>query len=146
MFSALFSKLNDCGFCVSWTESFNRSLENCSSTQEKIRLLTTIPLNSLSRSDMLIRFPSVTKYMIREAKKVVKEKGVYYNPDPYCGHPIDQTSINIAQEYYLNDDLDCSRQSPNKNDVKKIVENGAEMKKVKRFMTRSIKETYQIFK
>ncbi|CAH0546996.1 unnamed protein product [Brassicogethes aeneus] len=144
MFSAPFSKLNDCGFCVNWTESFNRSLENCSSTQE--RLLTTIPLNSLSRSDMLIRFPSVTEYMIREAKKVVKEKGVYHNPDPYCGHHIDQTSINIAQEYYLNDDLDCSRQSPNKNDVKKIVENGVEMKKVKSFMTRSIKETYQIFK
>ena len=48
-------------------------------------------------------------------------------------------------EYYLNDDFNCSRQSPNKCDIVTIKVNNKK-DKVKHFRTRSLKETYKVFK
>ena len=48
--------------------------------------------------------------------------------------------IELVERYYLDDDLDCSRQSPNKNDVMNVKINGIIEKKIKRFLTRNIKE------
>ena len=48
-------------------------------------------------------------------------------------------------EYYINDDFTCSRQSPNKSDVITVKINDKK-KKVKRFLTRSLKATYKAFK
>ena len=55
--------------------------------------------------------------MIEIAKSLVQEKRVYSEPEAYTGHPIDERTENIAMEYYINDDYNCSRQSPNKSDV-----------------------------
>ncbi|WP_316206557.1 hypothetical protein, partial [Escherichia coli] len=72
----------------------------------------------------------------------MKNKGVYSEPDLYTGHPIDESTKNIVMEYFLNDDFNCSRQSPNKSDVVTVKINNTKTKKVKRFLTRSLKETY----
>lgn len=45
----------------------------------------------------------------------------------------------------MDDDLDCTRQSPNKNDTISVSMNGVKTDKVKRFATRSINEIYKIF-
>lgn len=72
--------------------------------------------------------------------------GIYYEPDKYNGHPIDTKTKDIVMEYFLNDDFNCSRQSPNKSDVITVMENGKKVKKVKRFLTRSMKEVYVLMK
>ena len=65
--------------------------------------------------------------MIRKARKIVKDKGNYSSPDPYLGHPIDENIQKVVLEYYLNDDSNCSAQSPNKNDTINVDENGEKM-------------------
>ena len=55
--------------------------------------------------------------MIERAKNLAQDKGVYSEPEAYTGHPIDERTEKIVMEYYINDDFNCSRQSPNKSDV-----------------------------
>ena len=64
----------------------------------------------------------------------------------YTGHPIDERAEKIVIEYYINDDFNCSRQSPNKSDVITVKINDKNEKNVKRFLTRSLKATYETFK
>ena len=139
------SKKSDCDLCTSWVPSFNSALENCESTSDKIRLLSAAPINELSQNEIVAMFPKISHYMLKQAKSLVKEKGKYSKPDMYPGHPIDEDVLETAQEYYLNAYLDCTSQSPNKNDTRIVYDNGVKVKKVKRFMTRSIKETYKLF-
>lgn len=72
-------------------------------------------------------------YIKDQERKLRLEKGIYQIPDPYNGRPISKEENQIALEYYINDDLDCSRQSSNTSDVTSANENGINMKKVKRF-------------
>ena len=85
-------------------------------------------------------------YMIEKAKNLAQEKGVYSEPEVYTGHPIDERTEKIVMEYYINDNFNCSRQCPNKSDVITDKLNDKKEKKVKRFLTRSLKATYEIFK
>ncbi|KAM7281982.1 hypothetical protein ISCGN_002140 [Ixodes scapularis] len=61
------------------------------------------------------------------------------------GKKANAEDVRVALEYYTRDDLACSIQSPNKKDVVKAMINDNKTKVVKRFMTRSVKETYQLF-
>lgn len=132
-------------FCNEWLNNLGVAFKNCCSINEKIRILTLIP-SSVSKSKILSTFPEVTVYMIDKARMLVKTKGIYSKPDVYTGHPLDEKSTEIAMEYFLNDDFNCTRQSPNKSDVVIVKENGKKEKKVKRFLTRSLKEAYKLFK
>ena len=85
-------------------------------------------------------------YMIERAKSVAQEMGVYSEPEAFTGHPIDERTEQIVMEYYINNDFNCSRQSPNKNDVITVKINDKKEKKVKRFLTQSLKATYSIQK
>ena len=64
----------------------------------------------------------------------------------YTGHPIDERTEKIVMEYYINEDFNCSRQSPNKSDVITVKINDKKEKEVKRFLTRSLKATYKTLK
>lgn len=106
--------------------------------------MATIIPTSMSRSKALELFFSVTKYLIDKSRTLVKTKGIYRNPDPYCGYPIDENTVETALKYYLCDEFDCFRQSPNKSDVVTVVEDGIKKREVKRYLTRSIKEIYKV--
>lgn len=62
--------------------------------------------------------------MIDISRNLVREKGIYTDPDPYSGHPINNEIKQLVENYYLDRnyyldyDYDCTRQSPNKNDTK----------------------------
>ena len=56
-------------------------------------------------------------YMIEKAKNLAQEKGVYSEQEVYTDHPIDERTEKIVMEYCINDDFNCSRQSPNKSNV-----------------------------
>lgn len=134
----------ECTPCNQWTTNFQLGLHVCENIGEKIRLLTLLP-ETFSKNSILKSFFGVAMYMLDEARKLKFRKGVHHFPDPYCGHPLNDEAIRVAIEYYLNDDLDCSRQSPNKNDVVNVYENNEKVKKVKPFLTRSINEIYHVF-
>lgn len=120
------------------------ALRNCEKYLEKIRLLTIVP-DIFSKTEILSMFPEITIYMVDESRKLKIEKGVFKPCDSYLGHPMSEDDVKIDQEYFLNDDLDCSRQSLNKKDVRIVNENGLKINKVKRFLTRSMQEIYHIF-
>lgn len=84
--------------------------------------------------------------MVRASRKLTESKDIYGMPDLYSGNPIKDDIIELVQRYYLDDDLDCTRQSPNKNDVMNVKIDGVKEKKIKRFLTRSIKEVYDLLK
>ena len=67
--------------------------------------------------------------MIRASQKLVKSKGLYKKPDPFSGNPVKTKIIELVKRYYLDDDLDWSWQSPNKNDVMNVKINGVIEKK-----------------
>lgn len=135
----------DCTACDQWIDKLKLALKNCETYSEKIRLLTIVP-DIFSKTEVLSMFPEITIYMIDESRKLKIEKGVFKPRDPYLGHPMSEDDVKIVQEYFLNDDLDFSRQSPNKKDVRIVNENGIKINKVKRFLTRSMQEIYHIFR
>ena len=67
--------------------------------------------------------------MIRASQKLVKSKGLYEKPDPYSVNPVKTKVYELVERYYLDDDLVCSRQSPNKNDLMNVKNNGVIEKK-----------------
>ena len=86
---------------------------------EKVHLMTVVP-SSLSSNYILLHIRGTTDYMIRASQKLVKSKGLYEKLDPYSGNPVKTEVIKLVERYYLDDDLDCSRQSSNKNDVMNV--------------------------
>ena len=101
--------------CTEWIQNLGLALQKCSTVSEK-KILTLLP-SSLTKNEISSLFPDITMYMIERAKNLAQEKEVYSEPEAYTGHLIDERTEKIVMEYYINDDFNCSRQSPNKNDV-----------------------------
>ena len=102
--------------CTEWVQNSGLALQKCSTVSEKIKILTLLP-SSLTKNEISSLFPDITIYMIEKAKNHAQEKGVYSEPEVYTGDPIDERTEKIVMEYYINDDFNFSRQSPNKSDV-----------------------------
>lgn len=135
---------HECSKCDTFIENIKQSLGNCSSISEKIRLLSIIP-SDYSRESLVNILPDVTVYMINKARSLAKD-GMYKKPDAYTAHPLSAETLLLVEKYYLDDDFNCTRQSPNKNDTVSVKQNGIRVKKVKRFATRSVNEMYKIFR
>lgn len=133
-----------CGKCEQFSDNIQTALTSVKCYNEKVKLLTLLP-GTMSRNEILSTFPVVTKHMVDKARSTIKEKGVYSEPDPYAGHPLSPQAVRCALAFYLEDELDCSRQSANKKDAKTVIENNEKVVKVKRYLTRSIQEIYRIF-
>lgn len=139
-------EFSECINCNEWYKNFSEVLKNADlQYREKVRLLTLMP-SRLSRTDILSNISGTTEHMIRKSYKIVSTSGLYKMPDPYCGNSIREGTLQKVAMFYLDDDLDCSRQSPNKNDVITVKINGVNEVKVKRFLTRSIQEIFLLFK
>ena len=129
-----------CKKCNAFIENLKESLKNCSSYNEKIRLLSIIPKDYTK--DFLIEFlPGITSHMLKKARSLE----IYQQPDSYTAHPLSSEIISEVEKYYLDDDFECTRQSPNKNDTISVTIDGVKVKKVKRFTTRSVNEMYKVF-
>lgn len=134
-----------CNLCPEWIQHLRLALRSAASYQERCRLLTLVP-TSLSKQDILSLIPEATKHLIDRARKLRAEAGVYARPDPYAGHGLKEEDVALAVRYYTDDDLDCSVQSPEKRDVVSVYIEGNKVHRTKRYMTRTIRETYKIFR
>ena len=52
--------------------------------------------------------------MARQAKELVKEKGVLAIPDLKCGHALTEQTVHLVQSFYQSDDI--SRVMPGRKD------------------------------
>ena len=102
--------------CTEWVQNVVLPLQKCSTVSEKIKILTSLP-SSLTKNEIRSLFPDITMYIIERAKSLAQEKGVYSEREAYTGHQIDERTEQLVMEYYINYEFNCSRQSPNKNDV-----------------------------
>lgn len=135
----------ECEKCSHLLDNIREAYQRCRSQQEKCQLLTLLP-EEMSKKEVMRAVPGVTKYVIDKSRRLRASQGVWAIPDAYAGHPLSDSDVSTALRYYMEDEMDCSVQSPNKKDVIHVVKDGRREAVVKRFMTRSIRETYSLFK
>lgn len=129
-----------------WNLNLREAFLKAETVQERCRLLTLVP-SSYSTTRILEVIPEATKYLITKARKLQGELGVWSSPESY--ETRNQTSaedVDNALEYYTNDDLDCTVQSPRSRDVIMLHQGGQKRLVAKRYMTRTIREAYRLFK
>ena len=110
-----------------------------SKRSDKIQLLTLVP-TSWTYKRIVEEF-SVTKYMVRCARKLLSEKGILATTEPKRGYPISKELIDLVVEFYSNDEF--SRMMPGKKDYVSIGKNNHVQK---RLILSNLKEMYTMFK
>ncbi|CAN7940927.1 unnamed protein product [Ixodes hexagonus] len=133
-----------CNICPELFSNLRCAFDSSDSYQERCRLLTLLPRN-LSQQQIQKMIPSATRHLIQKARKNQETLGVWSIPDPYTRRRLSQEDVQAAVNYYTKDELNCSQQSPNKKDVIGIISKGQKEYVQKRFMTRSIRETFRLF-
>ncbi|KAH7936798.1 hypothetical protein HPB49_004752 [Dermacentor silvarum] len=134
-----------CSFCEQWTESFRQAYAASTTPQERYQLLTLLP-STLAKHEIKKLIPEASMYEINKSRKLKENHGVWYRPDPFTRHKVSPECVSAAREYYTKDELECSRQSPNRKDVLSVTIDGEKVLVTKRFMTRSIREAFRIYK
>lgn len=79
---------------------------------------------SAAASEIARRIPEASRYILAKSKQHCERFGVWERPEPYHGAGISEDIVRSATLYNTDDDLDCSRQSPNKKDAVKIMRDG----------------------
>ncbi|XP_075535180.1 uncharacterized protein LOC142570720 [Dermacentor variabilis] len=84
--------------------------------------------------------------MIYKSRRWREKRGIWSAPDAPERSRLNPSDVQTAVDYYTKDEYACSRQSPNKKDVVSVSIDGNKQYAAKRFMTRSVRETYRLFK
>ena len=105
----------------------------------KIQILT-IALESWSRTEVASFF-NVSEYMVREARKVAKSKGIFESPDPKKGWTLSDDVIKDVLMFFEDDEY--SRLMPGTKDYVSV---GKRVHKQKRLLLCNLKELYSAFK
>ena len=107
--------------------------------KEKMQVMTLVltywPIEKVTNI-----FP-VSKYIAKEARKLVKQKGVLAFPDPKKGKVLSEETLKVVNLFYHDDEY--SREMPGKNDCVSIKR---KVYRQKRLMLCNIKELYLEFK
>lgn len=134
-----------CSTCTEWVDNFRQAFETATSLRERCQLLTLLP-STLTKNEVQKMIPQASMYLISKSRKLKEKHGVWYEPDPYTRCKVSPENLSAALEYFTKDELQCSRQSPNQKDVISVMLNGEKTFVPKRFMTRSIREAFRIYK
>lgn len=83
--------------------------------------------------------------MVRQAKKLLKEKGILESPNPKPGKALSKVILDTVKSFYENDEI--SRIMPGIKDCVTVVDsNGIKTKMSKRLILCNLKEVYSLFK
>ncbi|CAN7939222.1 unnamed protein product, partial [Ixodes hexagonus] len=134
-----------CITCSEWLSNLRSAFDASDSYHERCRLLTLLP-KSRSTKEIQNVIPSATRYLLRRARHYEAKLGVWAIPDPYTRRRVSEEELQPAMDYYTKDELNCTQQSPNKKDVVGVMVDGTRQYIARRVMTRSIRETYRVFK
>ena len=113
-------------------------MQSCKRKQ-KIQILTIAP-SSWSIEKTKNEF-NVSAYMVRQARKLVKEKGILELPGPKKGKGLSEEIKRCVADFYCDDEY--SRLMPGKKDCVSIARN---VHKQKRLLLCDLKELYTAFK
>lgn len=113
-----------------------------SSRSEQVRILTILP-NSWTATKIQKEFNS-TLYMAKQAKELVKEKGILSTPNARLGQGLSDTVKQLVLMFFDNDDY--SRAMPGINDYVSEFVNGKRVRVQKRLLMMSLKECFLSFK
>ncbi|KAG0421202.1 hypothetical protein HPB47_002901 [Ixodes persulcatus] len=101
----------------------SQAFETATSLRERCQLLTLLP-STLTKNEVQKMIPQASMYLISKSRKLKENHGVWYEPDPYTRCKVSPENVSAALEYFTKDELQCSRQSPNKKDVISVMLNG----------------------
>ena len=114
-----------------------------SSRKKKVMLLTCLPESWSIRK--IMREFNAPNYMVRQAKWLLKERGILEGPDQKPGKSLSQEVVQKVHSFYENDEI--SRVMPGKKDCVTVKgENGDKTVISKRLVLCNLKEAYKIFK
>lgn len=125
-------------------EMINQLKEKFRTTEkrsEKLQILTVLP-KSWSRNKIQEEF-NVTQYMARQAKNLVKEKGIMSLPNKRLPTFPPET-VNIIQKFYKCEEV--SRIMPGKKDYKSVRKEGVKVQEQKHLILCNLREAYELFK
>jgi len=114
----------------------------CTLASDKIQVLTVLP-KSWSIRKTVEEFHA-SNYMVRRAKKLVKEKGIQSTPNPRSGKNLPNDIVDNVKEFYCNDRV--SRLMPGMKDFVSVLVNGKRQQIQKRLVLCNLKEAYEQFK
>ena len=109
---------------------------------EKMQILTVLP-KSWSIKRIQEEF-NTTNFMARQAKELVKEKGVLAMPDLKRGHALTEQTVHLVQSFYRSDEV--SRVMPGRKDYVSVREGEGRVHVQKRLVLCNLQELYAIFK
>lgn len=129
----------ECEIIQQLKEKFNEA----TSRSEKLTVLTILP-KSWTRMKIMDTF-KCSQYMARQAKSLVKERGVLSTPNPHLGKRLPNETTDMVTQFYYSSEI--SRQMPGMKDyvsVKKA--DGCRERKQKFLVLCNLKEAFQKFK
>lgn len=119
------------------------NFHNTTSRNKKIMILTCLP-ESWSVRKIMDEF-NATNYMVRQSKKILKEKGILGSPNRKPGKSLPSEVIQTVQMFYESDDI--SRVLPGMKDCVSVRnENGDKVKMSKRLILCNLAEAFRSFK
>ncbi|KAK2727367.1 hypothetical protein QYM36_008007 [Artemia franciscana] len=106
---------------------------------QKVQILTLVP-ESWSKKKVATEF-QVTKYMVKQARKLKREKGILAIPDPKNSNTLSKNTVKLVTDFYQSDEN--SRVLPRAKDKVSIKKN---IYMQKRLILSNLRELYSCFK
>jgi len=119
-------------------EKFN----SCTTKNEKVQVLTVLP-KSWSVTRVQQEF-GASNYMIRKAKKLVKDHGILSLPTQKAGRTLSAIVVDDVREFYCNDTM--SRIMPGMKDFVSVNIEGQRQHIQKRLILCNLREIFEQFK
>ena len=69
---------------------------------QKVQILTLVP-ESWSQKKVATEF-QVTEYMVKQARKLKREKGILAIPDPKKGNTLSKNTVKLVTDFYQSDE------------------------------------------
>ena len=138
------SSPGECNDCKDFELLVDLMKEKCkvSSRREKIKLLTLVP-DSWSATKVMETF-GASNYMVRQARKLKREKGILAEPDRKAGRQVTGEMKKKTTEFYESDEF--SRTCPGQKDYVTVQIEGQKIQKQKRLLLTNLNEMYCNFK
>lgn len=119
------------------------NFSNCTSRVKKLMILTCLPESWSVRK--IMREFNAPNYMVRQSKKILKDKGMLESPNQKPGKSLSPEVVAAVRSYYESDEI--SRVLPGMKDCVSVKnENGDRVKLSKRLILCNLMEAYRSFK
>jgi hypothetical protein len=123
-------------------DQLKEKFKSCTKKSDKVLVLTVLP-KSWTHKKVAEEFHA-TDYMVRKAKKLVKEKGILATPNPKAGKTLPKITADLVKDFYHSDEI--SRVMPGKKDCVSVTAKGVRQHLQKRLILCNLTEAFQRFK